>query len=335
MKFRNAQRLPGIWLLVILLLGGGGLTLFAQAAHEVKLAKSDGDTPKPADQTLKTRQRPIQVNVDLVLVNVTVTDPMNRLVTGLEKEHFQVYEDKAEQKILHFSSEDVPVSLGLVFDASGSMSNKMDKARMAALQFFKTANPQDEFFLIDFNEQPRMLSDFTNSIEEIQNKLVFTAAKGRTALLDALYLAVNHMRHGKHQKKAILIISDGGDNHSRYTESEIKELVKEADVQIYAIGIYNVYGARGTPEELAGPGLLTELAETTGGRQFAVDNINELPDVAGKIGVELRNQYILGYSPQNLSKDGKWRKIKVKLNPPRGLPQLHVYAKTGYYAPTQ
>lgn len=299
------------------------------------------DTPKadnPKDQTkpaLKQRERPIQVDVNLVLVNVTVTDPLNRLVTGLEKENFQVFEDKEQQKILHFSSEDVPVSLGMVFDASGSMANKIDKSRMAALQFFKTANPEDEFFLVDFNDQPRLVCDFTTSIEEIQNKLVFTQAKGRTALLDALYLAINQMHHARHQKKAILIISDGGDNHSRYTEAEIRRAVKEADVQIYAIGIYNAYGSRPTPEEVAGPGLLTELAETTGGRQFPVDNLNDLPDIAGKIGVELRNQYILGYAPGNAHKDGLWRKIKVKLNPPRGLPPLHVYAKTGYYAPTQ
>jgi Ca-activated chloride channel homolog len=189
--------------------------------------------------------------------------------------------------------------------------------------------------MVDFSDAPRLLTDFTTSIEEVQNKLVFTQAKGRTSLLDAMYLGVNHMRHARHQKKAILVISDGGDNHSRYTENEIKNLVKEADVQIYAIGIYNPYGSRSTPEELAGPAMLTELAEVTGGRQFQVDNLNELPDVAGKIGVELRNQYVLGYSPTNPQRDGKWRKIKVKLNPPRGLPPLHVYAKTGYYAPTQ
>jgi Ca-activated chloride channel family protein len=286
-------------------------------------------------QTLKTRDRPIQIEVSLVLVPVTVTDPLNRLVTGLEKEHFQVFEDKAEQKIVHFSSEDAPVSLGLVFDASGSMANKIDKSRMAALQFFKTANPQDEFFLVDFNDQPRLMCDFTTSIEEIQNKLVFTQAKGRTALLDAIYLAVNLMKHARNQKKAILIISDGGDNHSRYTENEIKSLVKEADVEIYAIGIYNAYGQRPTPEEQSGPQLLTEIAEVTGGRQFAVSDLGELPDIAQKIGIELRNQYVIGYNPSNAVKDGKWRKIRVRLQPPRGMPPLHVYSKTGYYAPGQ
>ena len=301
------------------------------------LAKSPAQPSKTRQsrKALKTRQRPIQVDVNLVLVTVTVTDPLNRLVTGLEKEHFRVFEDKQEQEVLHFSSEDVPISLGLVFDASGSMSNKIRKSRMAALEFFRSANPQDEFFLVDFNDRPRLVSDFTRRIEDIQDRLIFTAAKGRTALLDAIYMALNHMRHGVHQKKATLIISDGGDNNSRYSQNEIKSLVREADVQIYAIGIYNPYSARGTPEEMAGPGLLMGLAESTGGRQFSVSNLNALPDVAAKIGLELRNQYVLGYVSANRDKDGKWRKIKVKLNPPRGLPPLHVYAKTGYYAPTE
>jgi Ca-activated chloride channel family protein len=303
-----------------------------------------GDDPKPGDTkpgdtkpVLKPpRERPIQVDVNMVLVNVTVTDPMNRLVTGLEKEHFQIYEDKDEQKVSHFSNEDVPISMGLVFDASGSMSNKIEKSRAAALQFFKTANPQDEFFLVDFNDEPRLIMDFTSAVEDIQTKLNFTQARGRTALLDAIYLSLNQMRRGQNQKKALLVISDGGDNHSRYSENEIKNMVKEADVQIYAIGIFEPFGSRGrTPEELSGPGLLTDVAETTGGRQFPVENLNELPDVAGKIGIELRNQYILGYNPKNAVKDGRWRKIRVKLNPPRGLPPLHVYAKSGYYAPSQ
>jgi Ca-activated chloride channel family protein len=292
-----------------------------------------GDVPPPKPLQ---RERPIQMDVNMVLVNVTVTDTMNRLVTGLEKEHFQVFEEKEEQKIIHFSAEDVPLSMGVVFDASGSMSNKINRARMAAMQFFKTANPADEFCLVDFNDSPRLLSDFTGDVDEMQNKLNFSQPHGRTALLDAIYLSLNQMRHAKNQKKAILILSDGGDNHSRYTETEIKNMVKEADVQIYAIGIFEPFSSRGrTPEELSGPSLLTDVAETTGGRQFPVDNLNELPDVAGKIALELRNQYVIGYSPKNGTRDGRWRKITVKLKPPHGLPPLHVYAKTGYYAPSQ
>jgi len=285
------------------------------------------------DAALQTHTKPIKMDVDLVLVPVTITDPMNRLVTGLDKENFTVFEGKDQQEIRHFSSEDAPVSLGIIFDMSGSMSSKIDRARDAVGEFLKTANPQDEFFLIAFSDQPEQLSDFTQSADEIQNKLIFTAPRGRTSLLDAIYLGVHKMRQAKYPKRAMLIISDGGDNHSRYTEGEIKSMVKEADILIYAIGIYDHYFP--TDEERLGPALLSDVTELTGGRAFTIDNPNDLADVSTKIGIELRNQYVIGYRPKNPVRDGKWRKIKVKLLPPKGLPPLKVYAKTGYYAPTE
>ena len=285
------------------------------------------------DPALKTHTKPYKVDVDMVLVPVTITDPMNRLVTGLDRDNFNLFEGKDRQEIRTFSSEDAPVSLGVVFDMSGSMGTKIERAREAVLEFFKTANPQDEFFMITFADKPEEVSDFTNSVEDIQGKLVYTVPKGRTALLDAIYLGISKMRQAKYPKKALLIISDGGDNHSRYTEGEIRSTVKEADVLIYAIGIYDHYFP--TEEERLGPTLLSEITELTGGRAFTIDNPNDLADVATKIGIELRNQYVLGYRPKNLARDGKWRKIKVKLIPPKGLPPLRVYAKTGYYAPTE
>ena len=292
--------------------------------------------PQPGgdvDPSLKTHTKPLVKDVELVLVPVTITDPMNRLVTGLEKENFVVYEGTEAQAIRHFSSEDAPISLGVIFDVSGSMSDKIDKSREAAIEFFKTANPQDEFFMITFSDRPELLADFTKSIEDIQGKLVYALPRGRTALLDAIYMGMAKMRDAQHQKKALLIISDGGDNRSRYTEGEIKSMVKEADVQIYAIGIFDRDFK--TPEERMGPMLLSEITDVTGGRTFTIDNVNELADVATKIGIELRNQYVLGYRPTNAMRDGRWRKIKVKLLPPKGLPPLHVYSKTGYYAPTE
>jgi len=294
--------------------------------------------PPPAekqimDPSLRTHTKPLKVDVDLVLVPVTITDPMNRLVTGLDKENFTLYEGKDLQDIRHFSSEDAPVSLGVIFDMSGSMSSKIERAREAVIEFFKAANPQDEFFMITFADKPEEISDFTQSIEDIQGKLVYTVPKGRTALLDAIYLGVSKMRQAKYPKKALLVISDGGDNHSRYTEGEIKSVVKEADLLIYAIGLYDRYMS--TPEEQLGPALLADLTELTGGRAFTIDNPNDLADVSTKIGIELRNQYVLGYRPKNPAHDGKWRKIKVKLVPPKGLPPLRVYARTGYYAPTE
>lgn len=289
--------------------------------------------PLIENPALRTHSKPIRKDVELVLVPVTITDPMNRLVTGLDKENFQVFEGKQAQEIKHFSSEDAPVSLGVIFDMSGSMSSKIERAREAVVEFFKTANPQDEFFMITFADKPEEVEDFTQSVEDIQGKLVYTVPKGRTALLDAIYLGVSKMRQAKYPKRALLIISDGGDNHSRYTEGEIKNLVKEADVLIYAIGIYDHYFA--TEEEKLGPQLLSDVTELTGGRAFTIDNPNDLADVATKIGIELRNQYVLGYRPNNPVKDGKWRKIRVKLIPPKGLPPLRIYAKTGYYAPSE
>jgi Ca-activated chloride channel homolog len=278
----------------------------------------------------------VHVDVELALVNVTVTDPYNRLVTGLEADNFRIFEDNVEQEVVNFSSEDVPISIGVILDLSGSMSNKAGKAKEAAIQFFKTANPQDEFLLIGFNERVELISPFTNSIEDLQSRILSVSSKGRTALLDAIYLGLSQMKGAHNGKRALLIISDGGDNSSRYNEADIKRLVREADTQLYSIGIFDPLGYRSrTPEELNGPSLLSELTQLTGGRAFALENFNDLPDIAAKIGMELRNQYILGYRPSNKAHDARWRKVKVKLRTPKGLPPLTAYAKTGYYAPSR
>ena len=312
-----------------------GLPLLAQnLAEDVHIQpRVEPTAPKETVDPSKPQSKPFKVEVNMVLVPVTITDPLNRLVTGLDRENFNLFEGKDQQEIKTFSSEDAPVSIGVIFDMSGSMSSKIERAREAVIEFFKTANPQDEFFMIAFSDKPEEISDFTSSVEDIQGRLMYTMPKGRTALLDAIYLGVTKMRQAKYPKKALLIISDGGDNHSRYTEGEIKSMVKEADILIYAIGVYDHYFP--TEEERLGPALLSDVTELTGGRAFTIDNPNDLADVSTKIGIELRNQYVIGYRPKNPVRDGKWRKIKVKLLPPKGLPPLKVYAKTGYYAPTE
>ncbi len=190
--------------------------------------------------------------------------------------------------------------------------------------------------LIDFNERPDLISGFTSKFETLEDHLLFVASGGKTALLDAIYLGLAQMKKATTNRKALLIISDGGDNHSRYTERDVQRAVKESDVQLYAVGVFEALSSRGrTPEENAGPGLLADLADNSGGRMFSVEDPDELPDIAEKISIELRNQYVIGYKPSNLVRDGRWRRIKVKLLPPRGLPPLQVYARTGYYAPTQ
>jgi Ca-activated chloride channel homolog len=294
------------------------------------------DTPGPAapvpSESQKTNGKVLKTDTEMTLVNITVTDPLGRLVTGLEQEHFRVFENGAEQEIIRFASEDVPVSIGVIFDMSGSMTDKIDKSRLAAVQFFRTANPQDEFFLINFNDRAQLVSPFTASVEELQNRLMYTAAHGLTALYDGVYLGLSQMKGAHNTKKALLIISDGGDNHSRYSETDVRKFVQEANVQIYAIGLFEQDGGP-TPEERNGPALLYTLTDMTGGRAFTVQNLNELPDIATKISMELRNQYVVGYRPSERTHDGKWRKIKVKLRPPKGLPPLTVDAKSGYFAP--
>ena len=273
----------------------------------------------------------LAMNVDLVLVPVTVTDPMNRLVTGLEQDDFFVYENGGMQKIRTFATEDAPVSIGIIFDLSGSMSSKLVRARDSILQFMKTANPQDEFFVIGFNDRPELIEDFTSSIEDVEARLQTVRSGHRTALLDAIYFGMDKMKIAKNERKALLVVSDGGDNRSRYTEGEVKAQVRESDVEIYSIGIFDPYAP--TTEERMGPMLLNDLCEETGGRLFRVDDLADMGDIAIKISTELRNQYVLGYHPTAIQRDGKWRKVKVKLVPPQGLPPLTVHARTGYYAP--
>ena len=287
-----------------------------------------------SEDSVQSSHKRIQVDVSLVLVNVTVTDPYDRLVTGLGKENFRVFEDGTQQEIVNLSSEDVPISIGVIFDMSGSMADKLEKARQAAVQFLKTANPRDEFFLVSFNDRAQLTSDFTSSVEELQNRMLYTAAKGQTALLDGIYLGLSQMRSARNGKRALLIISDGGDNHSRYNESDIRKFLKEADCQLYAIGVFDSNDLQRTIEEGYGPTLLSELAEISGGRVFPVSTLNDLPDIATKIGEELRNQYLLAYKLRDAKRSGMWRKIKVKLVPPKGLPPLSVYAKTGYRSPS-
>ncbi len=289
-------------------------------------------TPPLADSFKIQKGQPIRTETQITLVGASVTDPLGRLVTGLEQQHFRVFEDGVEQEIVRFSSQDVPVSIGVIFDMSGSMADKIDKSRQAAVQFFRTANPQDEFFLVNFNDRAQLISQFTASVDDLQDRLMYTGAHGLTALYDGVYLGLSQMRGAHNAKKALLILSDGGDNHSRYSETEVRKFVREADVQIYAIGLFDPDGGP-TQEEREGPGLLGDMTMMTGGRTFVVKNVSQLPDIATKISMELRNQYVLGYMPSHRTHDGKWRKIKVRLNPPQGLPPLTVSAKSGYFAP--
>lgn len=295
-------------------------------------AKADSSIPISSNASLRTGIQ-FRVDTNLVLVPLTVTDPMDRLVTGLDKQNFSVFEDSHPQNIRTFSCDDAPVSIGVILDLSGSMGNKVVRARGAVLQFMKTSNPQDEFFVIGFNDRPQLVNDWTSSVDDIEARLATVEAGHRTALLDAMYFGLEKMKQAKYPRKALLVVSDGGDNNSRYTENEVRSAVKEADVQIYSIGIFDPEAA--TVEERNGPMLLNDISGETGGRLFRVDDISEMADIATRISAELRNEYVIGYKTNNAKLDGKWRKVKVKLSPPPGLPQLTVHARNGYYAPLQ
>ncbi len=293
-----------------------------------------GKVPLPADSQpgALSPERSLKIDVDLVLVNATVTDLNNRFVTGLEKEHFQIFEDKVEQKISHFSNEDVPASIGLLFDVSNSMTEKLARAKDAAVAFLKTSNPQDEFFLVTFSDRPRVDEEFTSDIGEIQNRLAYKSSRGCTTLYDSVYLALEKLKKSHNPKKAILLITDGEDTCSRYVLANVKSAVKESDTQIFAIGIVSAYYSE-LSQGRVGRAVLEEMAEMTGGKAYFPSSVYELEDICTKIAIELKNQYILGYTPANATRDGRWRKIRVKINAPRGLPTLSIRSKSGYYAP--
>ena len=266
-----------------------------------------------------------------MLVNASVTDPSGRPITDLDRSNFRLFEDNAEQEIVQFSTDDMPASVGIVLDTSGSMDDKFDESRLALSRFLQTANPQDEFFLTDFSDKATLEGPFTQDIGDIQNHLAFISPHGRTALFDALYVSLTEMREAKNKRRALLIISDGGDNHSKHSKRDVVKTLKEADVQIYAIGIYETGFICPTPEECSGPALLKELSKTSGGETFRVAGISDLSAVAAKLSILLRSQYLLAYSPRKTSLNSKWHKIRVDLRPPEGSPPLTVHARSGFF----
>jgi len=278
----------------------------------------------------------LRIDSALVQIPVHVTTAYGMSITDLTKENFQIFEDDVEQKIATFAQDDAPVSVGLLFDSSGSMQNKIRKSSEAVATFFKTANAEDEFFLVEFNERPKLAVSFTRDSDDIYRKVAHIRPFGRTSLLDAIHLASEQMKNARNLRKALVILSDGGDNRSRYTAHEIKNALLESDVQVFAMGIFDPDDVpKRTPEEAKGPQLLDELAEQTGGRMYTVDKLDDLANISARIGNQLRNQYLLGYSPNNPVRDGKYRHVKVNLIAPEGSADLRTYYRHGYYAPAQ
>jgi Ca-activated chloride channel homolog len=307
-----------------------GLTL-GETNTEAKVPQTTPPATDPQQGSLAT----FRAYSDLVLIPVTVTDTLNRFVLGLQKEDFHLFEDGVEQSLAHFSGEDAPLSVGVLFDESGSMDYKIRISRDAAAQLLNMLNKEDEAFLVEFADLAKVSIGFTGHMEEIQSALKNARAGGLTAMLDSIDAGLLEMKKAKNSRKAIVIVSDGGDNRSHYTAAQIEALVREADVQIYAMGVFEpVFSFRLTPEEISGPRLLSEIAEQTGGRAFAAAAPGDMTSVATRIAVELRNQYVLGYYPRNKARDGKYRKVEVKVAQPPGLGSpLKAHWRLGYYAP--
>jgi Ca-activated chloride channel homolog len=292
--------------------------------------------PRAKAKATDNQRAELRVDVPLVLIPVNVTTPLGASVNSLTKENFQLFEDGVEQRIAHFANVDAPVSIGLLLDTSGSMRHKMQKSLEAAAELFKTASFDDEFFLIEFNERPKLTAPFTRDANDLYKRLARAKPVGRTSLLDALHLAIAQMKNARNMRKAIVLLSDGGDNHSRHTETEITRTVHEADVQIYALGIFDSEDSpKRTVEERNGPYLLDDLATETGGWHLPVGKLNDLPGVCARIGAELHSQYLLGYSPANSERDGKYRKVLVTPVAPPDMPPLKAHFRPGYIAPAQ
>ncbi len=319
--FDRCCKLRGLTLLLLVLLFTS-VNINAQQAEP---------TPPPAEDN----EVPISIKTDLVTLTLTVTDLYGRYVSGLTKKAFSVYDNNQEQEITFFSDSDAPVSVGILFDVSGSMSgDKIIKAQAALRRFINSSHPSDEYFLIAFNSRAQLLLDRTRDGEALLQKLTLVAPKSNTALYDAVYLGLERVTRGSHQKRALLIISDGQDNASRYNFGEVRRLMKESDVVTYAVGIING-GDAGSATGLQGQAFLDELTSVTGGKSFYPSSDIEMDEIFERIALELRHQYSIGYTPTDFRLDGKWRKVKLKVNPPRGLPRLSVRSRDGYFATPQ
>lgn len=328
------SRPPELIAVALLVCAGTVFTAGSLAAPQDKPARKEGQKPGSTRKLPlpdAPGESPVRLDTDLVTLTVTVTDPYNRLVTGLDKQNFQVFEDKVKQDIEFFNDDDVPVSMGIVFDVSGSMKGKLERARESLKAFVQTSHQDDDFFLVGFNQRASLISEFSDG-DTLENKLTLVDPKGQTALYDAAYLGIEKVKQGRHNKRALLLISDGQDNSSRYTYGELRKLLKEAGVQIYCIGIVEMGGASGGTLDMQGQAILEEISQVTGGKAFFPRSAAELEDATTRIALELRHQYSIGYTPTNVKRDGEWHKIKIQVKPPRGLPPLRVQHKEGYYA---
>ncbi len=293
-------------------------------------------TPRPDPRPMSAPAPVLRAESSLVLIPAHVSRSNGTTVTGLRKTNFQIMENEVEQRITHFTEDDAPVSVGLLLDVSGSMRPNMTKAVEAAAAFFRTSNTQDEYSLIEFSDRAKLCIPFTRDVDDVTARIGRTHPFGRTALLDAVHLALRSMKQARNDRKALVIFSDGGDNQSRHSAAEIKNELLESDVQVFAMGIFASDLSEGAPEEEKnGPRLLDQLAEQSGGRHYRIQNVQDLPVISAKIGNELRNEYLLGYYPAQVERDGKYHAVTLKLQGPEAAPDLRTSYRRGYRAPAE
>ena len=302
------------------------LCLFAVTAQaqSVRRAESAQDTPV------------IRQTVQVVTLTASVVDKDNHPITGLTREDFEIYEDKVKQKLEYFSDVDAPASIGIIFDASASMETKVGKAREAVKSFIATSHPDDDFFLVTFNRQAKLIADFADG-DEVLRKMATIKPDGDTALYDAVFLGLEKLKEARHKKRVLLVISDGQDNCSRYNLRELSKNIKENDTVIYAFSIAEVQGGNcGHLCQMYSRRAMEDMAEVTGGKAFFPMTLDDLEQATSSIAVELRQQYSLGYVPTNPEREGKWRKISVRVLPQKGrktrAQKVIVRAKDGYFA---
>jgi len=326
------KRHSGIGCLVLFCLISCPALLVGQSNDDVHIVPRTSAQAGPQGRESQTSANRLRVNVEMVLVPVTVTDTKNHPVVDLAKQNFKLFEGEREEPIQYFNTEDAPLSVGILVDLSSSMANKIDAVRLAADEFFKNANPDDDYFVITFADKPKLLANTTQSADDIHSALARATPKGNTALADAIYMGLAKLRNAKYARKALLVISDGGDNNSRHSLRQIKKIARESDAQIYAIDVCDAPALLFTEklEERFGRQWLTEITESTGGRTIALDNPAGIPDAAARASLELRNQYILGYRPAPAVENHEWRKIKVRVTRSQDFLPLQVYYRTGY-----
>jgi Ca-activated chloride channel family protein len=330
MPYRLAVRLCLVSSLVFVALFISSTARVQQKSEAVRNRMAPTST-QPAKSSGATVDDQVIVNADLISFNVTVTDKSGHSILGLPQSAFTVFDEKREQEISFFAEEDSPISVGIVFDLTGSMTEeKVRRAREALACFMETSNKDDEYFLITMQQGGAFLSlDRTRDYRAVLDKLSGGTPYGNTALYDACYLGLNKVLRGTRPRRALLVISDGQDNNSRYTLDELSRMLKESDVTLYSIGVAEKDNEYLT---LYGEETLRDMAAVTGGKFFQPRTSAEMYDVFERIALELRRQYAIGYRPSNFTPDGKWRRIKVKIAPLPGSPRLFIRHRSGYYA---